>query len=67
MEEEAVTECQYNCPSMFESGRTVQMVGRTYQVKTRQRKRNKVRRKGEGRGEEDKRKEKEKKKLGSSI
>ena len=38
------SECQYNCPSMFKSGQTLQMVGRTYQVKRRQRKRNKKRR-----------------------
>ena len=53
-----LSECQYNCPSMFKSSRTLQMVGRTYQVKMRQRKRNKKRRKRK----EKKRKKKERKK-----
>ena len=49
--------CQYNCPSMFKSGRTLQI----YQVKTRQRKKNKKRR---GKNDGGKIRKKRKKKKG---
>ena len=55
------SECQYNCPSMFKSGWTLPMVGRTYQVKTRQRKRSKKRR-GKNDGGKNRKKRKKKKK-----
>ena len=62
-----LSECQYNIPFMFKSGRTFQMVGWTYPVKRRQIKRRgkndggKIGRKERKKSEEKKKKRKKKK------